>query len=236
MTEDLCLKAPVYAALDTVDVTAANTLATAIVDHVDGIKLGLEFFLANGHVGYRALAEAGLPIFLDLKLHDIPNTVAGAVRAIGALAPHYLTVHAFGGFDMMRAAVEAAGTYSRGTKLLGVTVLTSMDKRDLTGVGVSDSPKDQVRRLADLARTAGLHGVICSPHEIEILRAEQGPDFHLVVPGIRPGGAATGDQKRVMTPEDAIAAGATRLVIGRAISGAANPESAARSIAESLAQ
>jgi orotidine-5'-phosphate decarboxylase len=219
---------PVFVALDTVDRIRARTLADAVRPHVGGLKLGLEFFCANGPDAVREVAGA-TPLFLDLKLHDIPNTVAGAVRAVMPLRPAFLTVHAGGGPAMLRAAVETA---AGAVKLLGVTVLTSLDGADLDRVGQQGPVLDQARRLALLAREAGLAGVVCSPHEIAALRAELGPGFLLAVPGIRPAGAGIGDQKRVMTPREALAAGADHLVIGRPITAAADPAAAARRILE----
>jgi orotidine-5'-phosphate decarboxylase len=210
---------PVFVALDTVDRGRARTLADAVRPHVGGLKLGLEFFCANGPDAVREVAGA-TPLFLDLKLHDIPNTVAGAVRAVMPLAPAFLTLHAGGGPAMLRAAVEAA---AGAVKLLGVTVLTSLDGADLDRVGQRGPVLDQARRLA---------GIVCSPHEIAALRAELGSGFLLVVPGIRPAGAGAGDQKRVMTPREALAAGADHLVIGRPITAAADPAAAARRILE----
>jgi len=229
---------PVFAALDTTDLARARQLAGLVAPHVGGLKLGLEFFLAHGLANTAAVAGPA-PLFLDLKLHDIPNTVAGGVRAIAGLKPEFLTVHAAGGGAMMRAAVaeaaEAAARTGHRTKLLGVTVLTSLDDGDLDAIGQRGPALDQVRRLALLARASGLDGVICSPFEVAALRAELGPDFLLVVPGIRPAGAALGDQKRVMGPRDAITAGASRLVIGRPITEAPDPAAAARAIAADLA-
>ena len=199
---------PVYVACDTPLLDDALSLIKKVQHHVGGVKLGLEFFCANGHHGVHEVAKLGLPIFLDLKLHDIPNTVAGAVRAIAPLAPSILTVHAGGGLAMMQAAREAAAENADKLKvkrpsIVGVTVLTSLDDKDLAAVGQSQPVSDQVKRLANLARTAGLDGIVCSPHEIEAIRAEIGEEFLLVVPGVRPGGADTGDQKRVRTPGDA---------------------------------
>lgn len=227
-------KAPIYAAIDTTDPQRARTLADAITPSVAGIKLGLEFFLKCGHTGYREVANCGAPIFLDLKLHDIPNTVAGGVRAVANLKPSYLTIHTQGGPDMMQAAVETAAQESPNTTILGVTILTSLDQSDLGSMGVSGEVTDQVRRLAGVAAEAGLKGLVCSASDVAHLRSDLGPDIALIVPGIRPAGSAVGDQKRVMTPEDAVAAGATELVIGRPITGAEDPASAARSIAASL--
>lgn len=230
----------VFCALDTTDTEAALRLARSVRGAVGGLKLGLEFFSARGRDGFAALAAAGLPIFLDLKLHDIPNTVAGAVRALTPLGPAFMTIHAQGGLAMMRAAREAAAEAAAAAgvvrpKLLAVTVLTSLDDGDLGDLGIAATVSEQVLRLAGLAAEAGLDGVICSPHEIASLRARFGPDFILMVPGIRPAGAAIGDQKRVMSPAEAIAAGASYLVIGRPISAAADPAAAARAIAAELA-
>ena len=226
---------PVFCALDTTDETRAVTLAQTLKGAVGGLKIGMEFFNANGPAGFRKVAEAGQPIFLDLKLHDIPNTVAGGIRAVLPLKPAIVNVHASGGPAMMRAAAEAAAEAGDKRPLvIAVTVLTSMDESDLAAIGVSGNPRDQVLRLASLARDCGLDGVVCSAHEIEPLRAELGPDFKLIVPGIRPAGAAVADQKRVMTPEEALALGADVLVIGRPITGAADPRRAAEEIAASL--
>jgi len=228
-------KGQVLAALDTISVNEAVDWAHKLDGAVAGLKLGLEFYLANGQLGYRRIAATGLPIFLDLKLHDIPNTVAGAVKAIAPLQPSILTVHAGGGLAMMQAARDSAAENADKQKLkrpriVGVTVLTSLDDNDLKAVGQAAPVSDQVKRLAELARSAGLDGVVCSPHEIEALRATLGEDFLLVVPGVRPGGEATGDQKRVRAPGDAAKAGADYLVIGRPITQAADPRDAASRI------
>ena len=225
---------PVFTALDTTDVDHACALAVAVKPYVRGVKLGLEFFLAHGKEGYLRVAECGVPIFLDLKLHDIPNTVAGGIRAVADLKPAYLTLHTQGGWEMMRRAADTVSEYSPATRLLGVTVLTSLDTNDLAKIGVKANSVDQVTRLATLAELAGLNGVVCSPHEAAKVRAETQPSFELMVPGIRPSSSATGDQKRVMTPRAAIKAGATHLVIGRPITGAQDPAKAARLIAEDL--
>jgi orotidine-5'-phosphate decarboxylase len=227
---------PVFCAIDRPDLEGAVTLARSLVGEVGGLKLGLEFFTAQGPAGVRAVAESGLPLFLDLKLHDIPNTVAAAVRAMLPLQPTFLTIHTSGGPAMMRAAAEAAlMTDLQRPRLLGVTVLTSLDDDDLVSVGQSVPVLDQARRLAAVAQSSGLDGIICSPAEVAALRADCGPDFVLMVPGIRPAGAAVGDQKRVMTPRDAVEQGADYLVIGRPITQASDPAAAARSIVEELA-
>ncbi|HZQ40796.1 MAG TPA: orotidine-5'-phosphate decarboxylase, partial [Rhizomicrobium sp.] len=180
---------PVYVALDTTDLDYARTLADRVRLSVGGLKLGLEFFNAHGPDGVRPFLDMGLPVFLDLKYHDIPNTVAGAARAAAALGVSILNVHAQGGAAMMRAALEAVKSVSPSTKLIAVTMLTSISDEDLPSVGLTPPVADQVLRLAALTQQSGLDGVVCSAHEITRLRAELGPDFLLVVPGIRPAGA-----------------------------------------------
>jgi len=221
---------PVYVALDTPDTSAALDLARRVRDHVGGLKLGLEFFMAQGPAGVRAVAELGLPIFLDVKLHDIPNTVAGALRSLSPLGLAIVNVHAAGGRAMMAAAREAMDP---ATKVIGVTVLTSLDDADLADTGVGDAAAAQVARLADLSRAAGLDGIVCSAREASMTRARW-PDGLFVVPGIRPAGSDVGDQKRVMTPREALDAGASVLVIGRPITAAPDPAAAAAAIAGSL--
>ena len=230
----------VYCAIDTVDIGHSARLIDGVRGAVGGIKLGLEFFMAHGPDLVRRLVGRETPLFLDLKLHDIPNTVAGAVRAVAPLAPTLLTIHCTGGPAMLRAARAAAEEASAKfgvprPKLLGVTVLTSLDDSDLEAIGVAHAPLQQVRRMAALARENGMDGVICSPLEIVELRADCGDDFLLVVPGIRPAGSAVGDQKRVMTPGEAVGKGADYLVIGRPITEASSPRGAAEAIALEIA-
>jgi len=225
---------PIYVALDTPDLERALELAKALEGMVGGLKLGLEFFYAQGPEGVARVMERGLPVFLDLKLHDIPNTVAGGLRSLGALKPAIVNVHATGGSAMMRAGLEALREVSPQTKLIGVTVLTSLDESDLQAMGVERDPAAQVEALALQAQEAGLDGVVCSPLEIAALRAACGADFLLVTPGIRPAEAERGDQKRVMTPAQAVAAGASLLVIGRPITGAPDPRAAAKAILADL--
>ncbi|HVV26390.1 MAG TPA: orotidine-5'-phosphate decarboxylase [Rhizomicrobium sp.] len=225
---------PVYVALDTTDLDYARELAARVRGSVGGLKLGLEFFNAHGPDGVRAFEELGLPVFLDLKFHDIPNTVAGACRAAAALKVSILNLHAQGGAAMMRAALDAVKSVSPSTRLIAVTVLTSLSDDDLPSVGLAPPVADQVLRLASLAQACGLDGVVCSAHEIARLRAELGPEFLLVVPGIRPAGAAVGDQRRVMGPVEARDAGASVLVIGRPVTAAPDPALAAREIAQNL--
>jgi orotidine-5'-phosphate decarboxylase len=220
-------------ALDTADANQARIWAEAVAPSVGLLKLGLEFFLANGADGFKAIV--GAPIFLDLKLHDIPNTVAGCVRAVLPLRPRMLTVHASGGPAMIRAAHQAASSAeSDRPMILAVTVLTSLDQTDLAAVGVAATPAEQVLRLARIAVEAGADGLVCSPLEVAMLRQALGPAVKLVVPGIRPEGAASGDQARTMTPSRAIAAGADWIVVGRPITGARDPGMAAAAIAAGI--
>lgn len=225
---------PVFVAIDTPDLGWALALAKAVKPHVGGLKVGLEFLAAQGPDGIRAIAEIGLPVFADTKFHDIPNTVAGAAREIARLGVAIFNVHASGGEAMLRAAREAASSVNPNVKLVAVTVLTSLDETDLDAVGQKGPAADQVVRLAALAQRSGLDGVVCSAWEIAPLRKSMGPDFLLVVPGIRPAGSDLADQRRVMTPRDAARAGADILVIGRPISAAADPAEAARAIAAGL--
>jgi orotidine-5'-phosphate decarboxylase len=197
--------------------------------------LGKEFFTAHGPPGVRKVLPTGTPLFLDLKFHDIPNTVSGAVRAALALQPQFLTVHASGGGAMLAAAAEAAAAGKPPSAILAVTVLTSLDAEDLAKTGINGPLADQVQRLARLAQTAGCAGVVCAANEIAMLRQACGPNFKLVVPGIRPADAAADDQKRVVTAQAALQLGADYLVIGRPITWASDPKAAARSLANEVA-
>ena len=221
---------PIFLALDVPRLDSAIALAEKVRGHVGGLKLGLEFFCAHGHHGVHEISKLGLPIFLDLKLHDIPNTVAAAMQAIHVLEPAIVTVHASGGRAMMEDAKAAAG---EGCKVVAVTMLTSLDDGDLGTIGVSGTPHDQVLRLADLAQDAGLDGIVCSGQEVAAVHKRWKNGF-LVVPGLRPADAALGDQKRAVTPRAARDAGASVLVIGRPISRAADPAAAARAIEATL--
>ncbi|MEM7442469.1 MAG: orotidine-5'-phosphate decarboxylase [Pseudomonadota bacterium] len=231
---------PIFVAIDTISMDTALNWARAAGPHVGGVKLGLEFFSNNGPQGVREVQQAsGKPIFLDVKLHDIPNTVAGAVRALCPLGVTYITIHTSGGEEMMRAAAEAAeeGASIYGVtrpKLLGVTVLTSLESTDLLEVGQDPDVGSQVHRLASLAIESGLDGLVCAASEITQLRAALGPDVVLMVPGIRPAGSAEDDQKRTKTPQEAMALGATHLVIGRPITQADDPGAAAATINQPL--
>jgi len=226
---------PICVALDTPDLDRAVSLTRSLKSHVGLVKIGMEFFYAHGQAGYERVAGIGLPIFLDLKLHDIPNTVASAMRSLMRLepGPAIVDVHAAGGFDMMKAAADALGGKA---KLIAITILTSLSDDDIWAVGFETAKDTQghARALAELAKHAGLDGVVCSPHDLVGIRHDLGHNFLTVVPGIRPEDAATQDQKRVATPVAAIEAGADILVIGRAITGAADPAKAAAEILASL--
>lgn len=224
------MTSPIYVAIDTPDMERARSIATAVKRHAGGLKLGLEFFCHNGRHGVLELAELGLPIFLDLKLHDIPNTVAKSIQALAPITPAVLTVHAAGGRAMLEDAKAAAPV---GTKVVAVTVLTSLDGNDLASIGVKNDSHSQVEQLAALAREAGLDGIVCSGNEVSAARRKWKDGF-FVVPGIRPANAHVGDQKRVMTPRAAIDAGASILVIGRPVTEAEDPAFALREIAGTL--
>jgi orotidine-5'-phosphate decarboxylase len=227
---------PIFAALDTPDLSRALELARTIRPHVGGLKVGLEFITALGPSAVREIVALGLPVFADVKFHDIPNTVAGASREIARLGVTVFNVHASGGEAMMRAAKDAAASVDPRVKVIGVTVLTSLDDGDLKQVGQQGPAREQVLRLARMAKLAGLDGVVCSPQEIGLVREACGPGFLIVTPGVRPAGADLADQRRVMSPAEAMRAGADILVIGRPISGAADPAAAARSIAGDVAE
>ncbi|WP_027285501.1 orotidine-5'-phosphate decarboxylase [Rubritepida flocculans] len=226
--------ARLIAALDLPSLAAARAMAARLAGAAPVLKLGLELFTAEGPPALAALRGAA-PVFLDLKLHDIPNTVAGAVRALAPQGAAMLTLHAGGGAAMIAAAREAAESAGAARPiLLAVTVLTSMDDAALRGVGVADAPRAQVLRLARLAMAAGADGLVCSPQEVAAIRDALGAGPLLVVPGIRPAGAAKGDQARTATPEEAVAAGADWIVVGRPITAAPDPAAAARAITASL--
>ncbi len=239
MTADVKPSDRIFCALDTTNTEAAVAAASNLLGVVGGIKLGLEFYCANGADGFKAVADTGMPIFLDLKFHDIPNTVVGALRAVMPLAPKILTIHTQGGPEMMRRAAETAAEEAdrhgvAAPWVVGVTLLTSLDNDDLAAMSISGSTDTVVPTLAGLAQASGLDGIVCSPKEIAMVRSQTAQDFKLVVPGIRPLGSAAGDQKRVMAPREVISAGADILVIGRPITGADDPVAAAKAIAASL--
>jgi orotidine-5'-phosphate decarboxylase len=224
------IRNPIWLALDTPDPKRAAELVEMTRPFVGGIKVGLEFICANGPQGIRALDKAKLPIFADVKLHDIPNTVAGAVRAMARLGVSIINVHAAGGGPMLKAAMAAIRGRKRRPAIVGVTVLTSLADSDLAATGVNHTAQDQVVRLAKLCKECGLDGIVCSPMEIAAVRAACGSRFLIVTPGVRPRGASADDQRRVMTPREALQAGASILVIGRPITGAKDPAAAAQAL------
>jgi orotidine-5'-phosphate decarboxylase len=224
-------RAPIAVALDAPDLETAARWAGLVTPHVSALKIGLELYLRYGpSVVASVRGASGAEIFLDLKLHDIPATVAGAARAVARLRPALLTVHAAAGAAAIRAAAEVIPA----TKIVAVTVLTSLGEADLTRMGIGGQVSDAVRRLAALAVEAGARGVVCSPQEVAAVRAEVGDDISLITPGVRPAGADVNDQARVATPVEALRSGADLLVIGRPITGAADPGAAAAAIAASL--
>lgn len=220
-------------ALDFPEAAPALDLADRLDGHCRWFKVGLELYLAEGNAIVHELRRRGLSVFLDLKLHDIPNTVARAVRTVAETGAELLTVHASGGPAMLAAAAEAAESVSHAPRLLAVTVLTSMDRVQLSATGVAAAPADQVLLLAEMAASAGISGFVASAEEVADLRRKL-PSAILVIPGIRPAGSATGDQKRVATPAAALAGGADYLVVGRPITQAADPAAAALAILEEM--
>ncbi|MBI3446340.1 MAG: orotidine-5'-phosphate decarboxylase [Magnetospirillum sp.] len=230
---------PVFVAIDTTDPAAAARLAGKLHGLVGGFKLGLEYFVANGPAGMDVVSGLGMPLFVDLKLHDIPNTVAAAMRGVVRLKAAITTIHASGGEAMIRAAVDAAADEAARLgvtppEVVAVTILTSIDQAGAERIGFAGPVLDQVKRLAALAQASGAAGIVCSPLEADAVRAQCGPDFRLVIPGIRPVWSETGDQKRFLTPAEARAKGADVLVIGRPITAAADPAEAAGRIKAEL--
>jgi orotidine-5'-phosphate decarboxylase len=226
-------KAPIAVALDAPDLATAREWAAAVAPHVQVVKVGLEVFLRDGHDAVHVAREAsGCDIFLDVKLHDIPATVAGAAHSVAKLAPKYLTVHASGGQDMVKAAVEALPE----TYVTAVTILTSLSQDQLAAMGWNGSAQDIVKRLAAQSVAAGARAIVCSPQEVAAVRAEVGPETILITPGVRPAGSDAGDQKRIATPEQALSDGANLLVIGRPITAAGNIAEAAATIASNIAK
>ncbi|MER6945704.1 orotidine-5'-phosphate decarboxylase [Nonomuraea sp. NPDC000554] len=223
--------APIAVALDAPDLETAARWAALVTPHVSTVKVGLELYLRYGpDVIASVKGASGVQVFLDLKLHDIPNTVAGAARAVSRLRPAILTVHATGGPAMIRAAVEAAPH----TQIAAVTVLTSLSEADLDRIGLAGPADDAVRRLAAMSVESGATALVCSPHEVAAVRAEVGPGITLITPGVRPAGTDSQDQARVATPEQALADGADLLVIGRPITASPDPGATAAAIAASL--
>ena len=231
--------ARILCAVDTTDIEVAKNLSRRLEGRIGGLKLGLEFFHSHGPAGVAKVIKDRHPLFLDLKMHDIPNTVAGGMRAIAPLRPFLTTVHASGGAAMLRSAMAAAVTAGEAgfarPKVLAITLLTSIDTDDLAQIGMKAPVAAQVLRLADLALKAGTDGVVCSAHEVKALRKHCGDDFLLGVPGVRPAWSTANDQKRIVTPAEAIAAGADYLVVGRPITQARDPVEAVEKIAEEMA-
>lgn len=230
---------PIICALDTKDVAEAKKLALSIKNHVGMVKCGLEFFTKNGSDGIRQISQTGMDIFLDLKFHDIPNTVAQAIKSAVSLDVSIITVHSLGGKKMMQAAANAASEEAlrlnkKKPLIVGVTILTSSDDTDLQEIGINRQVKNQVEILAKIAKESGLDGIVCSPHEIKAVKSLCGEDFITVVPGIRPNTSENNDQKRVLTPKEAITNGADYIVIGRPITQAENPQKIAEEIFNSL--
>ncbi len=223
-----------YVALDTPSLADARALAERVKASADGLKIGLELFVAEGPNAVTTIAREGRPIFLDLKLHDIPETVERAVARACALGASLLTVHASGGPAMLERAVTRAAKEATGLRVVAVTVLTSLDASDLEAIGVSREPASHALALATMAKKSGVDAFVCSPKEVRALRDALGPDVALITPGVRPAGGATGDQKRTDTPEGAIASGASAVVVGRPIRDAADPAAAAAAIKHAL--
>ncbi|SOC29455.1 orotidine-5'-phosphate decarboxylase [Thalassospira xiamenensis] len=239
MTDKLAPHDRIFCAIDTTDLAHAIDLASNLSGVIGGAKLGKEFFAAHGPQGVREVAKAGLPIFLDVKYHDISNTVAGAIRAVTPLGLKIVNVHATGGFEMMTRAGEAARETADKAGVdapwvIAVTVLTSLDQGDLDDVGLAGPISERVVKLAELTQKAGLDGVVCSAQEITAVRAACGPDFKLITPGIRPAWSSSDDQKRIVTPRDAVAMGTDVMVIGRPITKADDPVKAAKRIVDEL--
>lgn len=221
-------------AVDLDDKDAAKKILAPLSGELSWIKLGLQMFLKYGPTVVDEFADLGFKVFLDLKLHDIPNTVASAIKSLRGRNCGMLTIHTLGGSEMMRRALEAAADALPKARLLGVTVLTSMDSAQLGGIGIARSPMEQVEILAKLAVGAGMRGLVCSPLELPRLREFLGKEIALVTPGIRPASASLDDQNRVMTPADAARAGASFIVVGRPILKAQDPVAATRAICEEL--
>lgn len=219
----------IFIALDFPTAAEAMELVKNLGDEATSYKVGLQLFCSEGGAIVKELAEMGKNVFLDLKFHDIPNTVAGAIKSVSQLGANVMNIHCSGGMEMMIKAKEAADECG-GLTVIGVTVLTSLDDQNLKEMGYAHTAEGQVLLFARQAKEAGLSGIVCSPKEIEAIRAEVGEDFLLITPGIRPAWAAKGDQKRITTPGDALARGASALVIGRPITAAADPVEAMKKI------
>ncbi len=229
---------PIYVALDTTDLNKALHLCEEIKTHIGGIKLGKEFISSFGPEGIKAISALGLPIFADVKFHDIPHTVYKAIKALGVLRPAIINVHTAGGLKMMEAAAKAAAEieqdYGMRPLMIGVTILTSLSEEEIKDVGYHHPIAEQVKIMAQLGQKAGLDGVVCSSHEIKAIKKACGGHFKTIVPGIRPKGSDKGDQSRIMTPAEALKEGADFLVIGRPITASDNPKLMAQQIAQEI--
>jgi len=225
---------PIILAIDTKSDLEAYEISQEVSGYVGAIKLGLEYFDTYGPEGIRKIQEIGIPIFLDLKLHDIPMTVKKSIETLSDINPAIINVHAFGGQQMMKYALDGLGQESKNTSLVAVTVLTSLNDDDMTILGIDYAVKDLVQNLAKLTKDSGLAGVVCSAEEIALVRKVCGKDFIIIVPGIRPEGSQKDDQKRVMTPKQAISLGADYLVIGRPITQSKDPLSKVKEILKSI--
>ena len=225
---------PIILAIDTKSDLEAYEVSQEVSGYVGAIKLGLEYFNTYGPEGIRKIQEIGIPIFLDLKLHDIPVTVKKTIETLSDINPAIINVHAFGGKKMMKYALDGLGQGSKNTSLVAVTVLTSLNDDDMTILGIDYPVKDLVQNLAKLTKDSGLAGVVCSAEEIALVRKVCGKDFIIIVPGIRPEGSQKDDQKRVMTPKQAISLGADYLVIGRPITQSKDPLSKVKEILKSI--
>lgn len=228
------MKSPIIVALDYPEMQAATDMLDRLDPALTRVKVGKEMFTRFGPVMVEACMQRDFEVFLDLKFHDIPNTVAGACKSAAELGVWMMNVHASGGRRMMEQGAEALKTSSSSAKLIAVTILTSLSQEEIAEIGYQGTPEENVSRLAALAKASGLDGIVCSPKEAARIRQELGPDFELITPGVRPAGSDTGDQRRVMTPRDALEAGATYLVIGRPITGAPDPQHALEEIVSSI--
>ena len=225
---------PIFCAIDTSDIETATNLVEKIKPHIGGIKLGLEFFTSCGISGCNRLKEFDLPLFIDLKLHDIPNTVSSALRGIFSLEPQYTTLHISGGSEMLRSSVDLKNELQSKTNLLGVTILTSFDDGTIEELGFGSSVKHSIEQLTSIAHKNGLDGIVCSPHEVSNIKETYKNKLKLIVPGIRSGNNDKDDQKRTLSAKEAISAGADILVIGRPITKAEDPAKAAKNLLQEI--
>ncbi len=227
-------KNPIFCAIDTSNIETAINLVSQVKPHIGGIKLGLEFFTSCGISGCHRIKEFGLPLFIDLKLHDIPNTVASALRGIFSLEPQYTTLHISGGSEMLKSSVNLRNELKSKTNLLGVTILTSFDDDIIKELGFGSSVKHSIEQLTSIAYKSGLDGIVCSPHEVSNIKETYKNKLNLIVPGIRSSKSSNDDQKRTLSAKEAISAGADILVIGRPITKAKDPAKAAENLLQEI--